>query len=75
VVSVTARTYSAGYCGFPIYAEPERSKNFVLDRTTNPDGTVIEETSGQLSVDIAGRLAAARVSCRPFYDPDNVRLR
>ncbi|HEX6023458.1 MAG TPA: hypothetical protein VFZ00_15800 [Solirubrobacter sp.] len=47
-VTVAPRTYVAGYCGFPIYSEPERSQNFVLKRTTNPDGTVIEETRGQL---------------------------
>jgi hypothetical protein len=48
LVPVGPRTYATGYCGFPIYSEPVRSKNFVLDRTTNPDGTVIEETRGQL---------------------------
>jgi hypothetical protein len=48
LVPVGPRTYAAGYCGFPIYSEPERSQNFVLERTTFPDGTEIEETRGQL---------------------------
>ena len=48
LVPVGPRTYVAGYCGFPIYSEPVRSKNFVLDRTTLADGTEIEETRGQL---------------------------
>jgi hypothetical protein len=47
-VTVGPRTYVAGYCGFPIYSEPVRSQNFVLERTTYPDGTEIEETRGQL---------------------------
>ena len=47
-VTVAARTYVAGYCGFPIYSEPVRSQNFVLERTTNPDGSVTVATRGQL---------------------------
>ena len=76
LVSVTARTYAAGYCGFPIYAEPERSKNFVLDRTTNPDGTEIEETRGQLIRTLTNTLTGKSIQVnisgpgRVTYFPD-----
>ena len=76
LVTVTARTYSAGYCGFPIYSEPERSKNFVLDRTTNPDGTEIEETRGQLIRTLTNTLTGKSIQVnisgpgRVTYFPD-----
>lgn len=47
-LSAGPRTYAAGYCGFGILAEPERSHNFILERTVLADGTRIDETRGQL---------------------------
>jgi glycine cleavage system aminomethyltransferase T len=41
------------------------------------DPAVVDETvaAGEVDVEIAGRRHAARVSARPFYDPEGRRLR